>query len=65
MANSHGVGNQNWSFYLKFKNALNFPKLFPNIVDIMPESNTTFFFQLGYFSDYERKHNTALLSLLT
>ena len=64
-ANSHGVGDQNWSFDLKIKNALNFPKLFPNIVDIMPESNATFFFQLGYLSDYKRKHNTALLSLLT
>ena len=46
MANSHGVGDQNWSFYLKIKNTLNFPKLFPNIVDIMPESNATFIFQL-------------------
>ena len=51
MATSHGVGDQNSSFYLKIKNALNFPKLFPDIVDIMPESNATFFFQLGYFSD--------------
>ena len=49
MENSHRVGDQNLSFYLKIKNVLNFPKLFPNIVDIMPESNATFFFILVIF----------------